>query len=74
MKKKKIQSTKKLILTNVRLYNLNKSNNNKCTENICTDSEILTYKAYNFRSPIAHQSLTNQELLELTTTKRSEKK
>ena len=28
----------------------------KCTENICTDSEILTYKAYNFRSPIAHQS------------------
>ena len=27
----------------------------KCTENICIDSEILTYKAYNFRSPIAHQ-------------------
>ena len=73
MNKKKIQSTKKLILTNVRLYNLSLTIY-KCTENICTDSEILTYKAYNFRSPIAHQSLTNQELLELTTSKRSEKK
>ena len=27
----------------------------KCTENICTYSEILTFKAYNFRSPITHQ-------------------
>ena len=77
MKKKKIQSTKKLILTNVRLYNLKLKTSltiYKCTENICIDSEILTYKAYSFRSPIAHQSLTNQELLELTTTKRSERK
>ena len=38
---KKIQSTKKLILTNVRLYNLSLTIY-KCTENICTDSEILT--------------------------------
>ena len=42
----------------------------KCTANICTDSEILTYKAYTF----AHQSLTSQELSELTTTKLPKKK
>ena len=41
----------------------------KCTENIYTDSEILSIRLTTF----AHQSLTSQELLELTTTKRSEK-